>query len=35
MSGIQRFTNFAKANPVAIYIGGGVILHFLRSVAVN
>jgi hypothetical protein len=35
MSGIQRVFNYARANPVALYIGGGFILHTLRSFAVN
>ena len=35
MSGIQRVFNFARANPVAVYIGGGFLLHTLRSFAVN
>jgi hypothetical protein len=35
MSGIQRVLNFARANPVAVYIGGGFLLHTLRTMAVN
>ena len=35
MSGLQRFFNYCKANPVAIYLGGGVALHILRSFSVN
>lgn len=35
MSGLQRIFNYCRANPVAIYIGGGVILHTLRTISVN
>ena len=35
MSGLQRLTTFAKQNPVALYIGGGVLLHVLRTFSVN
>lgn len=35
MSGIQRVFNFVRANPVALYIGGGFVLHTLRSFSVN
>lgn len=35
MSGIQRILGMTKTNPVAVYIGGGVLLHLLRSFAVN
>lgn len=35
MSGIQRLLNYCRQNPVALYIGGGFALHFLRTFAVN
>lgn len=35
MSGLQRVWNYCLQNPVALYIGGGVVLHVLRTVAVN
>lgn len=35
MSGLQRLTNYVKQNPVALYIGGGVVLHLLRTISVN
>ena len=35
MSGIGRVLSYARTNPVAVYLAGGVALHLLRSVAVN
>jgi cell wall-associated NlpC family hydrolase len=35
MSGIQRLWNYCRENPVAIYIGGGVFVHALRTFSVN
>ena len=35
MSGVSRVINYCKANPVALYIGGGVLLHLVRSMAVE
>jgi len=35
MSGIQRVLNYCRQNPVAVYIGGGVVLHLLRTISVN
>lgn len=35
MSGIQRLWNYCRENPVAIYLGGGVLLHTLRTFSVN
>lgn len=35
MSGVQRIFNYCKQNPVAVYIGGGVVLHLLRTFSVN
>jgi hypothetical protein len=35
MSGIQRVWNYCRQNPVALYLGGGVFLHFLRNISVN
>jgi hypothetical protein len=35
MSGIQRVLNYCRANPVAVYIGGGLVLHTLRTFSVN
>ena len=35
MSGFQRVYNYCCQNPVATYLGGGVVLHLLRSFSVN
>lgn len=35
MSGLQRLFTYARENPVAVYIGGGVVLHLLRTFSVN
>lgn len=35
MSGVQRLFNYCRANPVAVYIGGGLVLHALRTFSVN
>jgi hypothetical protein len=35
MAGFSRLVNYSKTNPVALYIGGGVLLHLVRSFAVN
>jgi hypothetical protein len=35
MSGLGKVLNYAKANPVAVYLIGGITLHFLRTFAVN
>ncbi len=35
MSGIQRLWNYCRQNPVALYLGGGFVLHVLRTVSVN
>jgi len=35
MSALQRALNYMRANPIAVYIGGGIILHQLRSISVS
>jgi hypothetical protein len=35
MSGAARLFNYCKQNPIALYLGGGVVIHLLRSVSVN
>ena len=35
MSGIQRLFTYCRQNPVALYIGGGFVLHLLRTISVN
>lgn len=35
MSGLQRVFDFCRSNPVAVYIGGGFLLHTLRTYSVN
>ncbi len=35
MTGVQRAWNFVVQNPVAIYIGGGILLGIIRTNAVN
>jgi hypothetical protein len=35
MSGIQRVWNYCIQNPVALYLGGGFVLHTLRTATVN
>ena len=35
MSGIQRIWSYCRENPVALYLGGGVLLHTLRTATVN
>lgn len=35
MSGVQTLWNYCRQNPVAFYIGGGILLHIIRNGAVN
>jgi hypothetical protein len=35
MSRFTKVLTSAKSNPIGLYLAGGVILHFVRTVAVN
>lgn len=35
MSGVARFLTYVRQNPIAVYLAGGVVLHFARSLAVQ
>lgn len=35
MSGVSRFFNYCRQNPLAVYFGGAVVLHLLRGAAVK
>ena len=35
MSAFRRIWDFSRANPVTLYLAGGIVLHVLRTVSVN
>ena len=35
MSAVKRLYDYARHNPIAVYLAGGVFLHLVRSMAVN